>query len=440
MYSIGIIAVPASLNNIMQIGEQLQRYCNVTFLSYTSKRNLVTTYQQNLSHYDAFLFGGSYTYHLLRESVSSIEKPFDFFEIEDRDYYRIIAELAIERPGIDFSRVYMDRPGIPVDFETIFHVPGIPPILPDCYPEGFYEGTWGNSLAQYQEVWDSHSADLIITRFGSMEEELRARGIQYRLLLPSRETMLNTFWNLMKRLETHTLQEASTCIGMVEPLTDTEDARNIDDRLLLLRQALHSYDNSVGNLYLISENGMRLELTTTTTTLQEFTRGFTVCPLLAQLQRTLSFPVSIGWGCGADVIDAYRNAERALALSARHRTFASYAITDDARVIGPLASSIHEGNHPPASLIMAERQSYNGITARNLSAIKQLMQHMDEPILSAQELADTLHVTVRSAARILRHMEELGVAQSFYNKTNTRVGRPVKYYRFDRRLLLSSRE
>ena len=45
MYSIGIIAVAASLKNIMEIAPQMQEQCNVTFLTYTSNDNLVYIYQ-----------------------------------------------------------------------------------------------------------------------------------------------------------------------------------------------------------------------------------------------------------------------------------------------------------------------------------------------------------------------------------------------------------
>lgn len=72
MYSIGIIAVAASLKNIMEIAPQMQEQCNVTFLTYTSNDNLVYIYQQNVNQFDALLFGGSYTYNILLERVGSM--------------------------------------------------------------------------------------------------------------------------------------------------------------------------------------------------------------------------------------------------------------------------------------------------------------------------------------------------------------------------------
>lgn len=440
MYSIAVIAVPASLRNITRIKAQMQQYCNVTFLSYTSRQDLIATYQRSLKDYDAFLFGGSYTYHLLRECVLRIKKPFDFFDIEDRDYYRIIAELAIEQPGIDFSRVYMDEPAIHVNFETIFHRSGVPLQLPNMRPEDGYDSMWDISLQRYQTLWSENKADLIVTRFGSMADELTARGIRYRLLLPSEETMMNTFWNLLRRLKENALQGASTCIGIVQPMENAQTDLSYEERLVLLRQTLHEFNASVGDLFLIGDTRIHLELTTTSTTLQECTRNLTICPLLALCQRTLSFPVFIGWGCGSDVIEAHRNAEQALQQSARHDTFASYAITEDDTVIGPLPPILYAGSEFSASEIPTSRQSSQGISSRNLSEIKRIMQEQQEPILSAPELAESLSITVRSASRILRRFEDMGVAQAFIKKSSTHIGRPVKYYRFDLRMLMAVRE
>lgn len=125
MYSIGIIAVAASLKNIMEIAPQMQEQCNVTFLTYTSNDNLVYIYQQNVNQFDALLFGGSYTYNILLERVGSISKPCAFFNIADRDYYRVIAQLAIQEPGVDFSRVFFDQPDQPVDLEPVLGKKGL---------------------------------------------------------------------------------------------------------------------------------------------------------------------------------------------------------------------------------------------------------------------------------------------------------------------------
>lgn len=206
MYSIGVIAVPSTLANILQLGEQMQKKANVTYLSYTTGENLVYVYEQNKNRFDGFVFGGPFTLNLLQEHHGPIEKPYAYFNVEDRDYYRLIAQLAIEKPGIDFSRVYFTESDVPVDFSAIFTSGNVPPVIQDPSPTASYADIWSMSLKSYQDLWDSGRADMIVTRFGSMENELRSRNIPFRLLLPSKETMMRTFEDLLFRLEEEDLR------------------------------------------------------------------------------------------------------------------------------------------------------------------------------------------------------------------------------------------
>ena len=242
MYSIGIIAVPSSLTNILQIGERMQAKANITYLSYTTGENLLYIYQQNQDRFDGFIFGGPYTLHLLEEHLGRIEKPYAFFNVEDRDYYRLIAQLAVEQPGMDFSRVFFSEPDVSVDFSAIFPEPNVPPILPDPSPEASYADIWGMSLQSYQELWDSGRAELIVTRFGSMEAELRARDIRFRLILPSRQTMMNTFENLLLQLEEAELRRLAQNSGERQPEVDSA-----------VREALRRYALKTGNSPLSSK-------------------------------------------------------------------------------------------------------------------------------------------------------------------------------------------
>ena len=225
MYS---IAVAASLKNIMEIAPQMQEQCNVTFLTYTSNDNLVYIYQQNVNQFDALLFGGSYTYNILLERVGSISKPCAFFNIADRDYYRVIAQLAIQEPGVDFSRVFFDQPDQPVDLEPVLGEKGLS-IVEEIDPSVTFGDYWNQGLNRYRELWQSGQADWIVSRFGSMEEQLQKEGIRYKLLLPSKESMLDTFYGLLLRLQEKAPRGGATGIGMLRPHSSSQppDGRGI---------------------------------------------------------------------------------------------------------------------------------------------------------------------------------------------------------------------
>ena len=120
MNSIGIFATARSLQHNMEIDQEMRRHCNVTYLPYTSPEHLKFLYEQNMDQFDALLFGGSYPYDVLNSIFGPITRPFAYFNVSDRDYYKLIASLAVQQPDLDFSRVYFDTPDIPVDFYSIF--------------------------------------------------------------------------------------------------------------------------------------------------------------------------------------------------------------------------------------------------------------------------------------------------------------------------------
>ena len=248
--------------------------------AYTSNDNLVYIYQQNVNQFDALLFGGSYTYNTLLERVGSIPKPCAFFNIADRDYFRVIAQLAIQEPGVDFSRVFFDQPDQPVDFESVLGPQGAS-IVEEIDPSVPYGDYWNQGLNRYRELWQSGQADWIVSRFGSMEEQLQKEGIRYKLLLPSKESMLDTFYGLLLRLQEKASRGGATGIGLLRP--HSSSGRQLEDLAMAAEQA----SRQMGGVFLVYRHGPNVELTVSAPTLWEATRQYTSSRLLPFLKKRL---------------------------------------------------------------------------------------------------------------------------------------------------------
>lgn len=431
MYSIGIIAVAASMKNIMEIDEDLQKHCNVTYLPYTSNDHLMYVYQQNVGRFDALLFGGEYTWNIIQERSGNIPIPFAFFDVADRDYYRVIAQLAIREPGLDFARVLFDRPETPVNFPVIFGRSDIPLIIDDFDCSLPYSDYWALELNCYQKLWADGQVDWIVTRFGSMEEELQRLGIRYKLLLPSKESMLDTFFGLLLQLEQAAPREGTVCIGLFTPNSSSRDT----DQLDRLEDCICDYNRRMGDIFLLYRHGSRLEVTTSLTVLREMTRDYTSCPLLANLERALSFPVSIGWGYAKNVIAAHQNAVRALRKAARQSGPSAYLVTDDGYIVGPLGSGPEQEITSLPHLHPAEESCH--IASDHQSKLRAALAKRDDPVLCAKELAGILDITTRSAARILLQLEKSGAARAYEKRSLNQRGRPTKYYQIDPAVLIT---
>ena len=208
VFSIGIFTAEQSLHGILQADREIRRRFHVTYLPYSTAEHLCYLYEQNASRFDGLIFSGSYPYHLIEERFGRIPVPHTYFTLSDRDYYYVIARLAVQEPGLDFSRVFMDAPEVPVDFECIFGRPGVPLMDGGAAPDLPYADLYPTTLAMDRELWQSGRADLIVTRLRNMEADLKKEGIRYAFLGPSPQTMMNTFLELELQLTAALAREA----------------------------------------------------------------------------------------------------------------------------------------------------------------------------------------------------------------------------------------
>lgn len=426
MYSIGLITTEHSLRHIMKIDQQIREQCNVTYLPYSSPEHLKYLYEQNQDRFDAFLFSGSYPYNVLRRQFGGISKPHAHFNIADRDYYRIIAELAVQNPALDFSRVYFDRPEFPVDFYSIFQRADAPLLGSAGIDWATVDASdWYGPLQEYYlKVWESGTVDLLVTRFNSMSDYFLQHQIRHRYLAPSPESMLETLQGLIMQLNTEQRHDDAASIGIVcSPNKLTEEQWNI------LGARLQSGNKQLGMPFLIYEHGDHYEITTNSSVLRELSRKYSSCPITAFLNDGIDFHICVGWGCSNNVIDAHRNALRASKEALQCKTPASFIVFGDNVIIGPLSSVRRITYNDAPSVELSKLGNRLSVSPLHLSKIASVLTQKGSDTISASELAFYLNLTPRSASRILSRMEAGGLAAAQYNRQLNLRGRPTKIYR-----------
>lgn len=426
MYSMGIFASERSLRQIFQIDQKMRVSCNITYLPYSSIDHLYYLYAENRDKFDCILFGGSYPYRVILKQFGTIEKPCAYFSISDRDYYKSIARLMFQNPNLDFSRVYFDKPEISVDFHSIFHQNNVPLLGSADIDWHSVDATdWYEPLQNYYlELWKSGKADLLVTRFGSMEEYFIKHSIRHEFLFASSETMMETFNGLLAQLNAAKSHDSAVCIGIVSAstvLTETEH-NALNHRLQLCNQQM-------GMPFLIYERGEQFEITTNISTLKDMTQQYTACPVASFLEDGLAFPVCVGWGCGTSMIDAHRNAQRAKKEAALRKGTAAFIVTVDHVIIGPLSSvrRITYNDAPDARI--TELSKKLSISPLYINKILSVLSQKGDATLTTEDLALFLNITTRSASRILSKFEACGAATVQYNRQLNLRGRPAKIYK-----------
>ena len=147
MYSIGVFTNELSLQRILKLNDLLSQRSYITYLPYTSPDHLRFLYEENQGKFDALLFSGSYPYNVIRKFFPQVaDVPHAYFDLSPVDYYKAIAALAIQHPGLDFTRV--DRiatgragmlwagEGMPHRFDACFEIRALARRLRTARPDG----------------------------------------------------------------------------------------------------------------------------------------------------------------------------------------------------------------------------------------------------------------------------------------------------------------
>lgn len=429
MYSIGVFTNELTLQQILKLDHVIRERSNVTYLPYTSPEHLRFLYEENQGKFDGLLFGGSYPYHVICKFYpQAADIPHAYFDILPLDYYKTIACLAVQNPGLDFSRVYFDRPQVPVDFEAIFPQGDAPRLgtAPIDWPNVDALDWYLPLQDYYKDLWDSGSVDLLVTRFASMRDYFQAHHIRHQYLFPCQETMLETYQTLLLQLDTSAMRETAACVALIDsPQALTEQEKQV------LWDRLQQFNKRSGMPFLTYRLQDRLEVTTNISTLKELTQNYTTCPLTGFLTESLSAPICVGWGSAGTVAEAHQNGLRALKQALQRGSTSTFIAIENNVVIGPL-SSVHRmvySDAPDRELIRLSEQV--GISPLYLSKIFYIIQQKGSNTISSEELAFFLSITTRSASRILNKLEAGGLARIEYNRQLNLRGRPAKIYAID---------
>ena len=418
MYSIGVFVSEYSLHNIMQIDTVLRRQCKVTYFPYTSMEHLIYLYRENAAFLDGVIFGGAFPYHIVHEQMKVITKPCAFFTLSDRDYFRIIAKIAIRYPGIDFSKIYFDQPDIPVDFRSIFSPEQMPMIGIEDDPNLTYWDFYDPSQSYYKKLWDSGKVNLIVTRFSSMQNFFHEHRIKYNLLLPSKEAMIETLNSLLLQLSSRRIHDTASCIGIFS-IFSSEYSTEHQKQLL---NQIRLFNKRIGNQFLVRSHDEFIEVTLSLALLKELTQDYSVCPVCAHLSHALPFPVSGGWGCGNSLKVSHRNAARALEKARQSNNTTSCVAVSERIIIGPLFldSSLAAPKNEPQTL--SDICLKTGLRFPILEQLANASDVFGKSDFSASELAEYLHLSQRTVSRILNVLEKNGYSSSFLHRIPGRKG------------------
>jgi len=201
---------------------------------------------------------------------------------------------------------------------------------------------------------------------------------------------------------------------------------------LKLQQMLLDYIKTLDG-HLINLGGAEYSFITTRGIFERETRGYKFIPLLQDVKSQLGVTISIGIGFGQTAAESGNHARLALRQSIDFGGNVCYIVREDQSVIGPVDIASHMQYEIYSLAItdpmLLERAEKAGMSASYMSKLMARVSRHKKVEYTAQELATTLNITLRSANRILLKWSDAELVEIIGEEKITHKGRPRRIYR-----------
>ncbi|MFJ7936157.1 hypothetical protein [Sporosarcina sp. NPDC096371] len=285
--------------------------------------------------------------------------------------------------------------------------------------------------------FQQHNA-IALTGIQDVANRLSELDIPHEWVTPTQQDMIVSLERALLATNTRRNKESQIVFGLIDidnfkGVTEKYSSEH-DVQLLKLniQQMLLDYIKLLDG-HLINSGGEEYSFITTRGIFERETRGYKFIPLLQDVKSELGITISLGVGFGRTAAEAGNHARLALRQSKDSGGNVCYIVREDRSVLGPVDIATHTQYErynlaitDPHLLDKAEKA---GMSASYMTKLMARVSRHKKIDYTAQELASTLNVTIRSANRILLKWMDAELVDIIGEEKVTHKGRPRRIYR-----------
>ncbi|OZU88339.1 hypothetical protein CIL03_11855 [Virgibacillus indicus] len=306
-------------------------------------------------------------------------------------------------------------------------------------------------------VFNDHSRNILITNIIDFHKEnhlkngaIAITGIQevsIRLtemnipnewVIPTHQDMIVSLERALLATATRRNKESQIVFGLI----DIDNFKKVIEKYpsehdvqllkLQIQQTLLNYTKQLDG-HLINIGSEEYSFITTRGIFERETRGYKFIPLLHETKSEIGITLSIGVGFGSTAAEAGSHARLALRQSKELGGNVCYIVREDRSVLGPVDITTHtQYERYDLSITDAElldKAEKAGMSATYMTKLMARVARYNKYDYTAQELASTLNITIRSAHRILLKWMDAELVDIIGEEKVTHKGRPRRIYR-----------
>lgn len=443
-YKIGFLTTSYFMSDkFKQALKELNDTCEITFIELKGENpfnNLPNIYYEQVDNFDGFVCSGIVPYSELIINIKDIKVPLNFLKLDERDFYKYLFKLLNSQKDIDFTKSFMDflrEDNNYYDIYSLIDSNKCPYTIKDFnIPQPVYDFKKLNDklLEIHLDLLRDNKINLSFTRNYIISCELNKLGYDCIYMVPSTESILNTFKSLVNEITLQNLDKnkSATCIVTVnssEYINEDLIFKNDEIQNQIYNTILNSLSRHGFYGVQVKKNDMKIEIHTTKEMLNNMTNNYTDFFISEDLKE-IKYSLNIGWGIGNTNIHAEQNTRQANGKSASLNGNCTFIVNDTNDTIGPLYSNKNSNNIEDSS-IANKVASFIPLSNTNVSKIMCMINDRNSNNVSAEILSNYMNITLRSANRILSILYKAGIATIVNTKLDNQRGRPKKIYKVD---------
>lgn len=283
-----------------------------------------------------------------------------------------------------------------------------------------------NYLDEYENLLEKKQINCIMTAFGHIYLYFKRKNIPVYRLQASNIEIIEKFEKLLKDIELKKNEDNSLGIKIIKIDNNEiswEDKEKINKIIL-------EYSKEVQGQLKITDNKEYILITTKKMLKNKdliwcFKKSLHELNLLDK-----GINLGIGIGFGESIINAEKNARKALGVSLEKRNFEIYSSSGKS-IKGPLfdVKEIEYRDQVDEKIYIIAKKA--GISSNYLSKIKAISKKYDKNEFTSKELANFLEISERSANRIIKSIMENGYGKLIEFENSIRAGRPRRVIKID---------
>lgn len=429
----GIIGPEDSLEIIKNIVEGFNNNASIYFKPYRTFEELSDIKKFCEENFlDVLLFSGQAPYYWVKER-ENIEIPMLYIPRNGTCLYRTLFNIQLDK--VDFNKVSFDTLS-EEDIKEAYKELNIP--TTKIYTLAY------DKYLPYEQIIDYHmklvnegKVIAVATCLQKPYDILREKGIKTYRIFPTKSIIKETFIKGLLYGESSKFKETQFAIIVVrveDVLREIYENNNLSYKmqkiLLELEKIIIDHSELLEGTMVKFREG-EYAIFTTRGSLENIIKDYSSYPLYKDIKENFPYFVTMGVGFGKTAKTARNNAYNALKYS-KLNNGNCFIATEDGNIVGPL---IPEGSKNMEFITgdLLEIAKKAGISALNLSRIKQALRNLNKNEISSKELSLELNISERSARRILNKLEKKGYAKIvgtniFLNKGGAK-GRPLWIYK-----------